>query len=138
MTALQDGVDGAVAAQWPGRPWTLSIATILALSFGLLVVLAVATVLLIGFSASRKNTLGLLNEKSTMIVSLIETGVRGHLNPALDQATFIGRQVEAGTLDTDQSARVADVLTGACGRTADYGGRLLGHATAAARGFRRA
>ncbi len=113
MTALQDGVDGAVAAQWPGRPWTLSIATILALSFGLLVVLAVATVLLIGFSASRKNTLGLLNEKSTMIVSLIETGVRGHLNPALDQATFIGRQVEAGTLDTDQSARVADVLTGA-------------------------
>ena len=85
-----------------GRGGTLSIATLLALSFGLLVVLAVAAVLLIGFSASRTNTLGLLNEKSMMIVGLIETGVRNHLDPALHQARFIERQDDVIDLVREQ------------------------------------
>ena len=113
MTTTQDGSRETSAAATGGHARTLPIAMVLALSFGLLVVLAVAAVLLIGFSTSRTNTLDLLNEKSTMIVGIIENGVRGHLDPALDQATFIHRQVEAGVLDLTDRARVADMLMGA-------------------------
>ena len=87
------------AARRKGR--TLSIATVLALSFGLLVVLAVALVLFIGVMSSGKNTVDLLNEKSMMIVDLMETGVRNHLDPAMNQAVFIERQVRDGLINLD-------------------------------------
>ncbi|MFQ5974312.1 MAG: adenylate/guanylate cyclase domain-containing protein, partial [Alphaproteobacteria bacterium] len=93
------------------RPIPISIT--LATSIGLLVAFAVFAELAIGFWTGRKNTLDLLNEKSTMMVSTIETGVRNHLDPALDQLAFIDRQVETGVLDTGDKARMADVLVGA-------------------------
>ena len=92
---------------------TLSIATVLALSFGLLVVLAVALVLFIGVMSSGKNTVDLLNEKSMMIVDLMETGVRNHLDPAMNQAVFIERQVRDGLINLDDRDGLSGVLLGA-------------------------
>ena len=96
---------------------TVSIATLLAVSFGLLVVLAVAAVLFIGFFTSRENTLGLLNEKSMMIIGLIETRVRNHLDPALYQARYIDRQVQAGVVNQEDQDGLEDMMIGALAAT---------------------
>lgn len=94
------------------RRRTLSLATLLALSFGLLVAVAVAAVGAIGFSTGRANTVSLLNDKSMLMVGLIERGVRGHLNPALHQARFIDGAVRAGVVDVGDTEELADVMTG--------------------------
>ena len=91
---------------------TLSLATVLAVSFGGLVAVAVLAVGLIGFSTGRANTLALLNDKSTLMVGLLERGVRGHLNPALHQARFIDGAVRSGVVDVDDPDQLGDVLTG--------------------------
>lgn len=93
------------------RP-TLSIATVLALCFGLLIAVGISTVLFIGFSTSQKNTFGLLNDKATMTIQLIKNGVSSHLNPAAEKARFIERQVAAGIVDPTDRDQMEDVLTG--------------------------
>lgn len=91
---------------------SLPISTLLVLCLSILVVLAVAAVLAIGFSTGRQNTLGLLNDKSLMIVSLIEGAVRNHLDPALQKAQFIQRQAEAGTFDPTDRDELVPFLAG--------------------------
>ena len=99
------------AARRRGR--TLSIATVLALSFSLLVVLAVALVLFIGVMSSGKNTVDLLNEKLIMVVDLMDTGVRNHMDPAMNQAAYIERRVQDGLIDLDDRDALPGVLLGA-------------------------
>lgn len=103
------GQNTAISAT-PGR--SVSIATVLAVSFGLLTAIGVASVLFIGISSNQKNTLGLLNRQVIMMVGVIETGVRNYLEPALEKGRFINRQVEAGFLDLGDEVQVRAALTG--------------------------
>ncbi len=116
MTAASPKISGTPPSkQASKRPLirTIPISITLATSIGLLVAFAVFAELAIGFWVGRENTLDLLNEKSLMMVNTIETGVRNHLDPGLDQLAFIDRQVETGVLDTGDKERMADVLLGA-------------------------
>ena len=117
MTVVSDNPHNLDAISTTDDKGTVSIATLLAVCFGLLVVLAVAAVLFIGFFTSRENTLGLLNEKSMMIIGLIETRVRNHLDPALYQARFIDRQVQAGVVDQEDQDGLEDLLIGTLAAT---------------------
>ncbi len=95
------------------RRRTLPLAAVLALSFGIVVVVGICTVLVIGIATSRTNTLDLLNDKSMLMVELMEAGVRGHLDPAAHQAAFIDRQVDLGVLDLNDQDELSTVLLGA-------------------------
>ncbi|MHA1190375.1 MAG: hypothetical protein ACTSSQ_07995, partial [Alphaproteobacteria bacterium] len=90
-------------------PITLTLAT----SIGLLVAIAVFAEMAIGFSSSRKNTLSLLNQKSVMMMSVIETGVRNHLDPAANQLAHLQNLIDAGLLDPDDREELSDVIAGA-------------------------
>ncbi len=90
-------------------PITLTLAT----SIGLLVAIAVFAEMAIGFSSSRKNTLSLLNQKSVMMMSVIETGVRNHLDPAANQLAHLQSLIDAGLLDPDNREELSDVIAGA-------------------------
>lgn len=79
---------------------------------GLLVLLAVATVFGVQYSASRTNTFKFLNDKAEAIVGQIEFDIRHHLDPAANQVEFIAQQIESGAFDLDDTARLTDLMTG--------------------------
>ena len=95
------------------RKRTVPITLTLASSIGLLVAIAVFAELYLGFSSGRRNTLALLNEKSVMMISVIETGLRNHLDPAADQLAHLQNLVDVGLLDPDDREELADVIAGA-------------------------
>ena len=100
----------------PRRGWLVlrphSISVTLAVSSGLLVALAVASVLVIGVDTNRRNTLGLLNEKAELIVRAIDSDIESYLDPAGEQLAYLGARL-ADTVDPADQARVADLLLGA-------------------------
>jgi adenylate cyclase len=89
-----------------------SFAATLGFCMGLLVLLAVATVLAVQYSASRTTTFKFLNDKAEAIVQQIEFDIRHHLDPAADQVEFIAQQIESGAYDLNDTVRLADLLTG--------------------------
>ncbi len=97
------------------RPVPFSVA--LGTSIGLLVMLAVLLVLVIQWNSNRINTLELLNQRAEEIVSRIQSGVDGHLSPAVDQAAFIAERFAEGRLTLSDKEKLADFLTGALSGT---------------------
>ncbi len=92
---------------------TLPITLTLATSIGLLVAIAVFAELFIGFSSGRRNTLNLLNEKAVMMMGVIETGVRNHLDPAANQLAHLQHLIDVGLLDPDNRDELSNVIAGA-------------------------
>lgn len=84
----------------------------LAVSVGILVLLAVLAVLAIQWRASVQNTFSLLNEQAVLIIERIESGIDDHLEPAAELAGFVGRRIESGALDLDDRDEVAALLRG--------------------------
>lgn len=91
-------------------PFSFSVT--LGISIGLLVLLAVATVLAVQLWASQTTTFKYLNDKAEAIVHQIEFDIRHHLDPAVDQVEFIAQQIESGAYDLDDTVRLTDLLTG--------------------------
>ena len=88
-----------------------SLTLTLAVSIGLLVLISVCSVLWIGLSTSRRNTLDLLNVQSEMLVGDIEAAIRDHLDPVSDQIEFIRDLVASGALDpADRDHMTATML----------------------------
>ena len=85
----------------------------LALSIGLLVVLAVLSVLVIQVWVTHENTLDLLNEKAKFILKSVEKDIASHLDPVREQIEFIAAQIESGAYDIADKARLQILLTGA-------------------------
>ena len=69
--------------------WRLSMSSILSLSFGSLI--AVALLLVLGFTivGATRNTVNLLRERAELGISLIAKEVDTHLQAARNQASFI-------------------------------------------------
>ncbi len=113
VEAVQKDLPGQdVATTRRPRFGPIPFAVALAASSGLLILIAVLAVLAMQWSVSHENTITLLNEKVELIIERIESGVRGHLDPARDQAEFVARQIESGTVKLTDRARLADLLTG--------------------------
>ncbi|HYE51452.1 MAG TPA: adenylate/guanylate cyclase domain-containing protein [Azospirillaceae bacterium] len=88
----------------------LPIALVLALGFGGIVALAVASVLGLGFNTSTRNTLALLVDKAALGVDGMVTRVRAQLDPARAKAEFLARQMAEGHLDPADRQRLSDHL----------------------------
>ncbi len=91
----------------------LRISVMLAVSIGLLVALAVLSVLVIQLWVTRANTFDLLNEKAGFILSTVEKDIASHLNPVREQIEFIAAQIEAGHYSISDKERLLSLLTGA-------------------------
>lgn len=85
----------------------------LALSIGLLTLLAVFAVLAIQIWVTRQNTFDLLNQKAAFILNRVESDIRGYLGPVEEQVDFIARQIEGGNYDISDTEYLLPLLTGA-------------------------
>ncbi|MEM7021450.1 MAG: adenylate/guanylate cyclase domain-containing protein [Pseudomonadota bacterium] len=86
------------------------------MTIGVLVAIAVISVLAIGVETNRRNTLDLLNDKATLIVQTIDQDVASHLDPAEDQLTFLASRL-ADMINPLDKQRVSDLLLGALAAT---------------------
>ena len=92
-------------------PFPISVT--LAVSIGVLVAIAVVSVLAIQWSTSRRNTLDLVNVITALVVEGIEDEIDGHLRPAARQARFISRLIADGTYELSDKEALTDLLRGA-------------------------
>ncbi len=102
-----------------GRPrrLRLSIVTVLALGFGGLVAAAVAAVLAIGLWTASRNTYELLRDNAQTSAEIMVMRTRRHLDPAMDQASYLAGLFESGDLDPADRGRVSDYLIAALAAT---------------------
>lgn len=74
----------------------VSVALILALSFGLLVFLSVGSVLALTVGANYRNTLDLLGARSILLVDAMEDSLRAHLGRARTRSRASRNSTPAG------------------------------------------
>ena len=114
MADLQrpDPKSAAAGTARSGR-WRLSMSSILILSFGSLV--AVALLLVLGFTivGATRNTVDLLRERAELGIALISKEVDTHLQSASNQASFVAGMVESGRIDVRDRDRLKSLMIGA-------------------------
>jgi len=120
-----DGADGAALGREAqpkpgmtgarrGRRWfEISLARLLAISFGLLVALAVCGVLFLTVTANIRNTVSLLNLRAVETVESLVALIDSRMSPAADTVQTLAMLVESGALDVNDDVQLEQVLTGA-------------------------
>jgi len=103
------------AAQRPSPRY--SIATVLAITLSVFVVIVTAAVVLPLLYLGRETTVSLLREKGDLQLNMIELRVRGQLDPAASQLSFIAGVLDSSSVARGDRSRVADILTGALSAT---------------------
>lgn len=93
-------------------PRRISLSITLATAIGGLVFVAVLLVLGLSLTANRKNTLGLLSDKAELLLTLAETRLRNHLDPAQDQVTHVARMIRDGSVDPADLEQLRIAMTG--------------------------
>ena len=96
---------------------SLPIATVLAVSFGTLVVITVVIVLGISLVSGLRNTRDLLTDKAEAAMKTTEYDLRDLLDPAAFQTTYISRLITSGQLKIDDRDQLSDFLLGALAGT---------------------
>lgn len=104
------------------RRLRLPIAAVLVAGFGSLMLLAVASVLVLGLVSASTNTFALLNDKADLALAGVEVRVRHQLDPARDMARFIASLIERGDLDSIDSNALTLTLRGALAAAPDVTG----------------
>lgn len=105
----------------------LPIAAVLVTGFGSLMLLAVASVLVLGLVSAGRNTFALLNDKADLALAGVEVRVRHQLDPARDMARFIAGLIERGELDPADSQALQVTLRGALAGAPDVTGIAFFH-----------
>ncbi|MCG5242741.1 adenylate/guanylate cyclase domain-containing protein [Azospirillum doebereinerae] len=100
----------------------LPIAAVLVAGFGSLMLLAVASVLVLGLVSAGTNTFALLNDKADLALASVEIRVRHQLDPARDMARFVAGLIERADLDPTDPAMLAVTLRGALAAAPDVTG----------------
>jgi class 3 adenylate cyclase len=96
---------------------SLPIATVLAVTFGTLVVITVVIVLGITLVSGITNTRDLLIDKAGTAMEAAENDLRDLLNPAAFQSRYMAELIRDSKLDTENSEQLADFLLGAVAGT---------------------
>ncbi len=96
-----------------GGRWRLSMSSILILSFGSLI--SVALLLVLGFTlvSATRNTVTLLREGAELGIALIAKEIDNHLLSARNQTAFVARLLETGRVDVGDRDRLRSLMTGA-------------------------
>ena len=92
-----------------GVPITIT----LAVAIGALVLVSTATVLVLQWRVSRVNTFELVNAISEMVIERLEISIHNHLNPAFEQADYIGREIEGNQALFEDENALFTYFTGA-------------------------
>lgn len=88
----------------------VSITALLVFGFAALVFVAVTSVLALSLGTAARNTFGLLEDKSRLLLSVVSKRTRQFLEPAEAQAEFVARLIERGDLDPSDRAELEGVL----------------------------
>lgn len=107
--------DAVPAARRPSPRY--SIATVLAITLAVFVVIVTAAVVLPLLYLGRETTVALLREKGDLQLNMIELRVREQLDPAANQLSFIAGVLDSSSVAKGDRSRVADILTGALSAT---------------------
>ncbi|WP_448203649.1 adenylate/guanylate cyclase domain-containing protein [Azospirillum sp. sgz302134] len=105
----------------------LPIAAVLVAGFGSLMLLAVASVLVLGLVSASRNTFTLLNDRADLALAGVEVRIRNQLNPARDMARFVAGLMERGELDPADARGLQDTLRGALAGAPDVTGIAFFH-----------
>ncbi len=103
----------------------ISLSITLAVSISTLVLIAVLAVLGLGLWSARQNTMSLLGDKASFIVTATIGQIRSHLDPARDQVVYVERLIADGKLDPEDRQRFIDTLTGALAAAPQINALLL-------------
>lgn len=107
------------------HPRRISVATILALSFGALVLVSVGSVLALTVGANYRNTFDLLGERATLLIDAMEDSLRANMSRAQDAVTGLASLYEAGGFEIDDAGAMTAALSGAVSSVPDAAGVLI-------------
>ncbi len=116
MTKQWPGESAAGETQLPKqrrRRMKMSIGVALVGGVVLLVLLSVGGVLAVSLSGAAGNTLSLLRDKADITLELLDGRIRSQLDPVEASAVQLAEWFADGTVDMDDGAGVATILTGA-------------------------
>lgn len=97
----------------PRRAWRPTIAGVLIFGFGLLVLVAVSSVMLVALGTAQKNTIALLRQTADFSVSSLIDQIGFHLGSAQEQSEFLAETISSGRVDAGNREQLADAMLGA-------------------------
>ena len=109
----------------PYRHFTAPIASVLALSFGTIIVAAVGLALFLGFSDATDKTRTLLRLRAETVLDELVGEIGTDLDPMMRRADWISAQVEAGNVDPGDFASFDPLASGMLAGKKFHGGMAL-------------
>lgn len=103
----------------------VSVATIMALCFGLLILLSVGGVLTLTVGANYTNTFDLLGARSTLLIDAMEDALRAHMGRAEDAVDGVAGLYEKGAFEIDDAGAMDAVLSGTLAGVPGASGMLV-------------
>ena len=103
-----DPDSGNDRAVW--RCWRPTIAGVLTVGFGLLVLVAVSSVLWVVLGTAQKNTVTLLRQTADSAVASLIDEIGIHLGAARRQTEFLAEMIAKGEIDAGSRERLADAM----------------------------
>ncbi len=94
------------------RPRRISLQTLLPATLAVLVVIAVAPVIALGYGVANNTAERLLRERAELIVDNLEHEIRGQLDPVVAQMTYARQAVASGQVDARDPSRMRDFALG--------------------------
>ncbi|GAB4365249.1 MAG: adenylate/guanylate cyclase domain-containing protein [Kiloniellaceae bacterium] len=110
----------AAAVPPPGGPaagrrhrWRPTIAVVLIFGFGLLVLVAVSSVMLVALGTAQKNTVALLRQTADFSVASLIDRIGYHLGSAQQQSEYLADMIGRGAIDIRNRETLGDAMLGA-------------------------
>jgi len=103
----------------------ISVATILALSFGALVLVSMGGVLALTVGANYQNTFDLIGKSANLLVDAMDDSLRAQMGRAEDAATGVAALYEAGRFEIDDEGAMTAALSGALASVPDATAMLI-------------
>ncbi len=104
----------------PGAPpaplahgWRPTIAVVLIFGFGLLVLVAVSSVMLVALGTAQKNTVALLRQTADFSVASLIDRIGFHLGSAQQQSEYLAEMIGRGAIDIRNRENFGDAMLGA-------------------------
>jgi len=121
-----EGTDNVLPLRKPGdRRRRVSVATILAMSFGALVLASVGGVLALTVGANFQNTFDLLAKNGNLLIDAMDDSLRARLDRAQDAVSGLGELYREGDFEIDDSGAMNAALAGALVAAPDVAAILI-------------
>lgn len=120
-----EGADNVLPLRKPDARRRVSVATILAVSFGALVLASVGGVLALTVGANFQNTFDLLAKNGNLLIDAMDDSLRGRLDRAQDAVKGLAKLHQEGDFEIDDSGAMNAALAGALVATPDVAAILI-------------